>query len=533
MMKRFFIALAFMAFFFNTSSKAQNVTITPNGITPAPSGDLPRLTYEEILDLPSPSVGDMAIDLTYKTLRFFNGKDWVYFLSSSNEETPILTGFGFKGDSVEVNTSMAFDSQGNIILGGLFNGTLLGAGDTIHVSSSLAPNYSSYLMKVSSAGEIVFTRAFEGTSTLLGLVVSESDDIFITGSFVSSVIFSPSITVNSAGNTDMFVAKFNSSGGAEWVKTAGGTNIDNGSFIRIDDSGDVVVAGEYRSNPATFGPLTLNPNGNVDAYIARYRNSDGKVTLLKSLGGVANEFVEGFEIKSDGNYVLAGRHYGTIGIGADSYNTDGHMSHFIATLNPVSNDWVDSFVLKTGETSFGFTLDSLDNYLITGVFKDSLIHNVGNMVSEDFVGEEWFFVVKQDAASHARVWLHTFECQGKLSGPKIRVEQNSQDTYVSAVFFNIGESVEFYDGKLRGKGPGNSFLAKFSNGGHFQWSRLISKGIDQLFSLEDYDGFMYGTGVFVNDFYLDNIYLEPTNIEVLDINENYSQYDNFVFKIQD
>jgi len=52
----------------------QNLTITPNGITPAMGGTLLRLSYEGILALPSPPLGDLAYDLTYNYLRVYNGK---------------------------------------------------------------------------------------------------------------------------------------------------------------------------------------------------------------------------------------------------------------------------------------------------------------------------------------------------------------------------------------------------------------------------------------------------------------------------
>jgi hypothetical protein len=56
---------------------AQNVTISPSGITPILSGTIQKLSYEAIRALPNPQAGDMAYDISYKCLRIYNGFKWI------------------------------------------------------------------------------------------------------------------------------------------------------------------------------------------------------------------------------------------------------------------------------------------------------------------------------------------------------------------------------------------------------------------------------------------------------------------------
>ncbi|MBK6978070.1 MAG: hypothetical protein IPH28_13985 [Cytophagaceae bacterium] len=113
---------------------AQNVSILPTGITPAPAASYPRISYDQILALPAPQAGDMAYDLTFNCLRVFNGTKWLQLITT--QDIGQVSGFAWQltsNASLSVN-GMVKDASGNIYVTGNFNGTAV-FGNTNYIST--------------------------------------------------------------------------------------------------------------------------------------------------------------------------------------------------------------------------------------------------------------------------------------------------------------------------------------------------------------------------------------------------------------
>jgi len=69
-----------------------------------------------------------------------------------------------------------------------------------------------------------------------GAAVDSAGNVYLTGFFASSTVSfdSFSLTKPSAGSSDIFVTKYNSSGNAVWAKRAGGTKLDYSYGIAVD-----------------------------------------------------------------------------------------------------------------------------------------------------------------------------------------------------------------------------------------------------------------------------------------------------------
>ncbi|AXE17111.1 hypothetical protein DR864_04850 [Runella rosea] len=119
-MRLLFLSLALMAVILRLN--AQNVTITPTGVTP--SFNYPRLTYDAILALSGPMEGDLAYDLTFKCLRVYNGSKWVCTLSNASDISPNITSIASAGgNGYDIGHSIAVDNAGNVYITGQFEGT--------------------------------------------------------------------------------------------------------------------------------------------------------------------------------------------------------------------------------------------------------------------------------------------------------------------------------------------------------------------------------------------------------------------------
>ena len=81
-----------------------------------------------------------------------------------------------------------------------------------------------------------------------------------------------------AGNTDLFVVKYNSSGTKQWTNQLGSSSRDSANGVTTDSSGNVYVAG------GTYGGLDGNTSAGVnDLFVVKY-NSSGTKQWTNQLG---------------------------------------------------------------------------------------------------------------------------------------------------------------------------------------------------------------------------------------------------------
>jgi hypothetical protein len=88
----------------------------------------------------------------------------------------------------------------------------------------------------------------------------------------------------SAGNADLFVVKYNSSGTKQWTKQLGTSSTDLADGVATDSSGNVYVVGY------TYGGLDGNTNtGGSDLFVVKY-NSSGTKQWTKQLGSSSQDY---------------------------------------------------------------------------------------------------------------------------------------------------------------------------------------------------------------------------------------------------
>src|SRR5262249_17902094 len=118
-------------------------------------------------------------------------------------------------------------------------------------------NGGGFVTKLNSSGSLTWAKPVGiGMSAVNDLTLDASGDIYLTGSFQGQVDFDPgagTTLLTSNGSTDVFVAKFTSSGNFAWSVSFGGTYIDMGMGIAVDAAGNVSVVGIYY-NTVDFDP---------------------------------------------------------------------------------------------------------------------------------------------------------------------------------------------------------------------------------------------------------------------------------------
>jgi uncharacterized delta-60 repeat protein len=215
-------------------------------------------------------------------------------------------------DRYDEARGVATDSSGNVYVTGYTEGGLDG--------NTNAGKADLFVVKYNSSGTKQWTNQLGtwDTDFANGVATDSSGNVYVTGSTYRSLDGN-----TSAGNADLFLVKYNSSGTKQWTKQLGSSSDDYANGIVTDSSGSVYVTG------TTYGGLDGNTSaGNADLFVVKY-NSGGTKQWTKQLGTPSTDTANGVTTDSSGNVYVAGGTYG----GLDGNSGSGGNDFFVVKYN--------------------------------------------------------------------------------------------------------------------------------------------------------------------------------------------------------
>jgi hypothetical protein len=132
------------------------------------------------------------------------------------------------------------------------------------------------------------------------IAVLGSNGVVVTGDYESSATIG-SQTLNSAGLSDVFVIRTNSSGTLTYVKSFGGSLADRGLGAAGDSAGRATIVGSF-SNGADFGAGATTSQGGTDAFVIMVQPQDPwNVSWRSTFGSSGNDEVRSAFVRKDAN----------------------------------------------------------------------------------------------------------------------------------------------------------------------------------------------------------------------------------------
>lgn len=282
----------------------------------------------------------------------------------------------------DFGNSIALDANGNAYLIGVINGGPLGGWSTIFMRKYDQSGNILWTKNIGGNG-----NAEEG----IGIAADSAGNIYITGSFKSNPVMFDNITLINAGGKDVFIAKLDTSGIVIWAKKAGGTGNDEGRDIALDANGNLFLTGSFKSAEITFDSITLTNDsaGFDDIFIAKYDPS-GNVLWAKSAGGISNDNAEGVSVDLNGNSFITGGFrspiiiFGTDTLTRVASNSDFFITKFDSFGNVI---WAksDEGSISCGSKSNGIVTDPFGNVFITGTFCTPLNIGSSSLIGDIFI----------------------------------------------------------------------------------------------------------------------------------------------------
>lgn len=222
-----------------------------------------------------------------------------------------ITGFGTNGRAQFSASSgsagaagVAVDNDGNVYITGITNATL-----TTDANNPFTGGDAFVVKYNGTSGAQVWSQTLTSANNAQdyarGIAIAGSN-VYITGLTAGTL---PGQT--SAGGTDGFLAQYTQSNNGTtvsqgWVRQFGTTTLDESQGIATDSAGNVYITGE--TNAALFGGNYL---GNSDAFVAKY-DSTGTRLASSHLGTTQADEAYGIRVDSSGNVYVVGQTQGNL-----------------------------------------------------------------------------------------------------------------------------------------------------------------------------------------------------------------------------
>ena len=392
----------------------------------------------------------------------------------------------FGDDQNQSSVAVAFDSQGNLVVGGTFDGTI-----TVGSETFTAQNGADILLaKFDPTGQPIWVQAIGGPEYqyLHGLAVGADDRIVIAGDYGYAMQFGgQSLTpAGEPGNGEAFVAQLSDAGTPLWIKSINwndpndpdhGGGYQSTRAVAVDHDGNVAVTGKF-SGGVTIGSDTwLWTPGYDDIFLAKL-DSQGNFLWSKALlSDVDAYYVESQAVAFDGsgNLILGGSFSTGIDFGPPVGRIDpnGYFDVFLAKYNSDGAlAWARKYGADDEEQLFGLAVDSGGNLVITGFFTGTMSFGGADLTSQ---GDRDVFVAKLTPTGDHQ-WSKGFGGLYPQQGNAVAV--GPDDSLVVGGSFTLGVLFDPSTPPIMCNGWEDAFLAKLTATGDLLWAQPVGGLLD-------------------------------------------------------
>lgn len=182
--------------------------------------------------------------------------------------------------------SISPDTDGNIyVTGPYYSPTITFDTTTLINADGLGTTTDMFLTKYDNDGNMLWSKRFGGTANdwVSSLSIDYSSNIYLAGSFYSTIVDIDSLSITNNGSRDIFIAKFNNTCNVLFAVSAGGSGWDEVNSITIDSSENIYVCGDFGTSSLSLGSSTLQNVGQSDIFFA-------KLGITTSIHETSNSF---------------------------------------------------------------------------------------------------------------------------------------------------------------------------------------------------------------------------------------------------
>ena len=349
-----------------------------------------------------------------------------------------------------LNTHIAVDASGNILIAGKFSGMEDFGGDPI-TSAGLT---DIFVAKIDGSGQHVWTRRFGGPGADYAgsLAVDSTGNILLAGRAYGPIDLGGG-PIGAPSQNNYFVAKLNASGQHVWSRSP---ITDSGhAFPRtlaVDSTNSVLVTGGF-AGTVDFGGGPIS-SWSGSSFVLKL-DANGQHVWSRALGIEGSPASHSIVVGAADNIVIRGDSSGMVDFGGGPTDRcSGCEFLFIVKLD-ASGQYVWSYVIEKDPEEINvdsLSVDPAGNVLVTGGFPGIVDFGGGPLHNP-----EWgAYVLKLDTSGQ-HVWSRVFSSDDESVGRSIAADDSGNVLLTGAA----SGTVDFGSGAISMEGSG-VFLIKLA-----------------------------------------------------------------------
>ena len=357
----------------------------------------------------------------------------------------------------DTSSYIAVDGTGNSYVTGRFDGTATFGSFAL----TSAGESDVFVAKYDTTGNVLWAQSGEGSEgkVVFGIGVDAAGNSYVTGTFQGTVTFAP-FALASAGDWGIYLVKYDTGGNVLWAQSAEGSVWDSVGGLAVDAAGNSYVTGEF-ADMATFGSFTLTSAGGRDVFVVKY-DSGGNVSWARSGGGTAKDQTYDIAVDTADNCYITGGYRGPATFGSVTLPTTADSELFLAKYDAGGNVlWAQSAGTIDGAV-YAIAADPVGNSYVTGAFFGTATFGSFTLTS---VGNHSIFVVKYDTGGNV-LWARSAGGPPHWSKSLGIAVDEAGISHVTGEFENTATFGAF---TLTSAGFFDMFLAEYDGDGNVLW----------------------------------------------------------------
>lgn len=294
--------------------------------------------------------------------------------------------------SSDKGRAIAVSPSGNCYITGNFSSSVSFGSITLNSNGGK----DIFVVKYDTNGNVGWAKKAGGSKQDcgFGIAIDFLENVYITGAFTSSATFKTT-TITNSGKYSTFLAKYNSGGSFQWAKAAG-TCCDStqANAVTLDEEGNIYIAGLFAVK-AKFSSITVQSYGLKDIFIAKY-SPTGSVLWAKYAGGSKDDIAYGITYdKNNHRIYLTGFVESSGTTGGIPYSFSGYKDVIITSYDINGNTkWVKTYGGSRRDIGNAIAIDAQGFIYTTGIFNGTAPFD--SIILTGYPNQPWadFFVNK-------------------------------------------------------------------------------------------------------------------------------------------
>jgi type IX secretion system substrate protein len=389
--------------------------------------------------------------------------------------------------------AVATDPSGNLYALGYYYSTtftVTGSSSNTVLHNTYGAGPFIYLVKYDSCGNILWAKSAGGNGETYGnaLATDASGNVYVAGYYTADTLNFGAVKLVNTGGYTAYVAKYNSSGVAQWAQQGTGNAASQAYGVAVDASSNVYITGDFSSASITFGSNSLTNGTNDgsinDAFVAKFDNNGNNLWIQGNTSNSSSDGdVIGLGIGADasGNVYVGGYfESSSITFSSTTIGNNGYNDIFVVKYNTSGVfQWLKTAGGTDDDAVYGLAADATGNVYVTGHIGYSSTVSFGTHSVTNSNSSIESVIAKYDTNGND-LWAQSTSGDAfSLNAASSISLDAAGNAYIIGTYtsdsLHVGPVTLFNTSYLNGSGGGDFendvFVAKYKANGILSWAR--------------------------------------------------------------